>query len=526
MGLFLTNGIVMANDLQNTTKEWRYYQGNQGQQRPLKDVTPPNTTQRALPPPSTTTPSPNIITQSSPSLAQKAWNGTKKIGKVASKSWTGFAGMTGIINNTATPSEDYYERFGMARYDDSRGSLGHFGVRALGYASDIGNALTGGTIGDLVFADKIRQKQEAEKVTQTQNAATPSQQEKAPDPIPQEVQTPISEVQNTATSNNTTPQPYISQVGFGLPNNNPNYQTLVEQINQMQQRTMADTQAYFGRPTRTPQRSWENEAQRKALLQEATTPIKGARGLTAAQMRLAHELSNDDIKMEQERHLQQNNLNHQLQQERLQQQGQNQRTLANEQGAMARAAMNEQGANQRFNIGHGLDVYKTMQGGQQAQAELGLRLAEFNQKSNNDQQDRMTQNEQMSLYQQFANAKDDSERDKILTQMAVLHGKSPIGDGGNYATMNAPDYYDERIQDFAKGGQMLYNTKTGEIVGANGRSFGVNGLTTQSQKSPEQMAELKKRLDGVSASEAKKIVLEAGYSPESVDTIIAELKGV
>ena len=51
MGLFLTNGIVMANDLQNTTKEWRYYQGNQGQQRPLKDVTPPNTTQRALPPP-------------------------------------------------------------------------------------------------------------------------------------------------------------------------------------------------------------------------------------------------------------------------------------------------------------------------------------------------------------------------------------------------------------------------------------------------------------------------------------------
>ena len=56
MGLFLTNGIVMANDLQNTTKEWRYYQGNQGQQRPLKDVTPPNTTQRALPPPSTTTP--------------------------------------------------------------------------------------------------------------------------------------------------------------------------------------------------------------------------------------------------------------------------------------------------------------------------------------------------------------------------------------------------------------------------------------------------------------------------------------
>ena len=81
--------------------------------------------------------------------------------------------MTGIINNTATPSEDYYERFGMARYDDSRGSLGHFGVRALGYASDIGNALTGGTIGDLVFADKIRQKQEAEKVTQTQNAATP-----------------------------------------------------------------------------------------------------------------------------------------------------------------------------------------------------------------------------------------------------------------------------------------------------------------------------------------------------------------
>lgn len=478
-------------------------------------------------------------TTTTPTLGQKAWGVAKAGANKAGRAWAGLSGVTGLVANASTPSEDYYERFGMARYDDSRGALGHFGIRALGYASDVGNALSGGTIGDALFADKIRQKQEAEQAKSTPTPTQSNQQDKLkalsnqmaePNKKISAYRTYDTQITPQTTQSNTVPQQtYTPQLGLGIPNNNPNYQALMEQINNMQQRTMSDTQAYFGRPTHAPQRDWENEAQRKDLLRQATTVYKGAHGLTANQLRLAYELSNDDIKMEQERHLQQNNLNHQLLQEHLQQQGQNQRTLANEQGAMARAVMNEQGQNSRFNIGHGLDVYKTMQGGQQSQAELGLRLAELQQRSNNDQQDRMAQNEQMNLYQQFANAKDDGERDQILTQMAVLQGKAPTGGGvsgkDRYMTVDIGDDYDPETGTRYSLGQVLYDTQTGQYVGSDGRSFGVSGLTAQSQKSPEQMAELKKRLDGVSTNEAKKIVLEAGYSPESVDAIIAELKG-
>ena len=456
-----------------------------------------------------TTPNPTFTQKAGQKALSMAKSGANKAGRA----WIGLSGATGLVTNAATPSEDYYERFGMARYDDSRGALGHFGIRALGYASDVGNAMSGGTIGDAFFADKIRQKKE---VQQAQNTPTPTNNQANTDAQNQRIshnsntqRTPIYTQSDTeqTTQVSSQPQSYAPQFGLGIPNNNPNYQALMEQINNMQQRTMSDTQAYFGRPTHAPQRDWQNEAQRKALLREATTPIKGAKGLTAAQMRLAHELSNDDIKMEQERHLQQNNLNHQLLQEQMQQQGQNQRTLVGEQGAMARAVMNEQGQNNRFNIGHGLDVYKTMQGGQQTQAELGLRLAELQHRSNNDQQDRMAQNEQMSLYQQFANAKDDTERDQILTQMAVLQGKAPSGGGASgkdrYMTVDIGDDYDPKTGIRYSLGQVLYDTQTGQYVGSDGRSFGVNGLTAQSQKSPEQLADLKKRLDGVSANEAK-----------------------
>lgn len=110
-------------------------------------------------------------TTPSPTFAQKA--GQKALGMAksgatkAGRAWTGLSGLTGLVTNAATPSEDYYERFGMARYDDSRGALGHFGVRALGYASDVGNAMSGGTIGDAFFADKIRQKKEVQQAQNT-----------------------------------------------------------------------------------------------------------------------------------------------------------------------------------------------------------------------------------------------------------------------------------------------------------------------------------------------------------------------
>lgn len=174
-------------------------------------------------------------TTTTPTLGQKAWGVAKAGANKAGRSWVGLSGLTGLAANASTPSEDYYERFGMPRYDDSRGALGHFGVRSLGYASDVGNALSGGTIGDLVFADKIRQKQEAEQAKNTPTPTQSNQQDKPKD-LSNQMAEPDKQgnvdTQNLitpqATQSNTVPQQtYTPQLGLGILNNNPNYQALM-----------------------------------------------------------------------------------------------------------------------------------------------------------------------------------------------------------------------------------------------------------------------------------------------------------
>jgi hypothetical protein len=61
------------------------------------------------------------------------------------------------IDTATTPTEDYRERFGLETDDPSL--MGDIGVRALGAASDLGNAMTFGAAGKL-YRDKQRQAQE------------------------------------------------------------------------------------------------------------------------------------------------------------------------------------------------------------------------------------------------------------------------------------------------------------------------------------------------------------------------------
>ena len=117
-----------------------------------------------------------------------------------------------LFANAATPSEDYRERFGLG--DQSPEDLGtakgfakDFGVRALGYASDLGNALTFGQAGRF-YADKQRIASEAKAAQPEFNAKqnnpntvvdNPFGNNKAP-PTTQtqpEVQTPSRSVQNS-----------------------------------------------------------------------------------------------------------------------------------------------------------------------------------------------------------------------------------------------------------------------------------------------------------------------------------------
>lgn len=430
-------------------------------------------------------------------IASTAWDTTKAVGRVGQGMYNTAGGVSGIakgaralggvagralpavgglIANAGTDSEDYYERFGMNPYDDSRGALSHFGVRALGFASDVGNALTLGLAGDHLFQDKIRKNNEAlaSQTSQPQTTPQPTGENKRTyygyDKPAQNAQTQTSQpqvAQSASRLNPPTATTYQAPSRFqgGLPSTNPNYGELVKQVENSQKQLLDNQEPKLGLKAFIPQRTWQEQEQRKELLSQATTPIKGARGLTANQMRLAHELTQDDVKLAQERYLQQNNLNHQLLQEQLQQEGQNARTLANEQGQNARFGANLGLDAQKFAQNLNLDVAKFNQDSQNSQYELGLKGADLRARLNSQAMDDKAKAEKINLYNQYVNAKTDSERDKILTQIAVLTGQGGGAKADSFATMNLGEQYDPQTQATINRGQALYNTRTGQIIG-------------------------------------------------------------
>lgn len=449
-----------------------------------------------------------------------------ELARGAGKSLAPFMLASSGYGTLKTPTEDYYERFGLEKdTTDKFGLTEDVLVRGAGAITDVANAVSFGQLGKHYFNDKIRQNNEAlaKEQANVQNSSTQVDKLKA---MSEQMQKPTTNTQtNTATTIQIGGIGGIDRIGQGLENapqammyqgglksENPNYQALMHQVGQAGQ-ALNDSppQPRLGIRTHAPMRSRENEQQRQALLRDATTVHKHAHGLTANQMRLAHELSNDDIKMAQERHLQQNNLNHQLQQEQLQQQGQNQRAMLGETGQMARAVMNEQGQNARFNTNFGLDVAKFNQDAQNSQYELGLKGVDLRSRLGSQALDDSAKAEQMSLYNQYINAKDDEQRDKILTQMAVLTGKGGGDKGDSFATMNLGEQYDPETQMTINRGQALYNTRTGQVVG---------GLQPQQQSNewqdPKNMAAFEKEVSKSSSVAEKRAIAQKYGIPADI----------
>lgn len=495
--------------------------------------------------------------QGAKNIGGTAWNTTKALGRVGqgmAQTAGGVRGMAqgakvagGLVGRAApvvsagvatasTPTEDYYERFGFDKNTVGDSFAKDFGVRTLGFASDLGNALTLGQAGKYLYRDKIRQNNEAAanqaQTTPQATAQTGEDKRIYAQTSKQNSTAPIRNglgLQGGVTAKSSAPQAPVfqtnayspTQLQGGITNTNPDYQALLKQVQTMQEDIVAPSQNALGAITHTPRRDWENEAQRKALLQQATTPIKGARGLTANQMRLAHDLSNDDIKLAQERHLQQNQLNHQLLQEQMQQQGQNARTLVGEQGQMARAVMNEQGQNNRFGANFGLDVAKFNEDNKNTQYELGLKGADLRARLGSQALDDGVKQGHLELYNQFVNAKDDGERDKILTQMAVLQGRGGTDKGDNFATVNLGERYDPETQSTINLGQALYNTRTGQYVDRQSES------ATQGNPDWHKNPNILKGIEqvnkkGGTAEEIRQAYIKLGVPADQVDAILAQ----
>ncbi|MDV2483350.1 hypothetical protein [Acinetobacter towneri] len=409
---------------------------------------------------------------------------------------TGYLGAaSALFANAATPSEDYRERFGFG--DQSPEDLGtvkgfvkDLGVRGLGYASDLGNALTFGQAGRF-YADKQRIASEA-KAAQPEfntkqnnpnavvnnpfgNNKTPSTTQTQP-----EVKTPSRSIQNS--------DPYAIQqkgnsfsyanpsaaaqaradgiregegLGFKVrPVNDPrgvanlfaNTQEMGPTEQQIQnaiaQREMnlgLGMRGYGSNPVQAPQRNEAQEAERQAVIRAASTPIAGARGLTANQVRTLSDLQQGEDNRANQRYTTDANNVAALQREAMGQAGQNYRT-----------ELGEQGTNNRFNANLGFDAQKFQATNDLANREFNLNATEKGFGIRNSAR-------LEKLYEQYDSAKSDEDRKSIQEKINRYAGNK--ADTGNpYITVKRGEILDEKGNTIQPAGEVLFNRTTGQTI--------------------------------------------------------------
>lgn len=427
---------------------------------------------------------------------------------------TGYLGAaSALFANAATPSEDYRERFGFG--DQSPEDLGtvkgfakDFGIRGLGYASDLGNALTFGQAGRF-YADKQRIASEAKaaqpEFNNKQNKPNtvvdnPLGNNKAP-PTTQtqpEVQTPSNSVQNS--------DPYAIQqkgnsfsyanpsaaaqaradgiregegLGFKVrPVNDPrgvanlfaNTQEMGPTEQQIQnaiaQREMnlgLGMRGYGNNPVQAPQRNEAQEAERQAVIRAASTPIAGARGLTANQVRTLSDLQQGEDNRANQHYTTDANNVAALQREAMGQAGQNYRT-----------ELSEQGTNNRFNANLGFDAQKF-------QATNDLANREFNLNATEKGFGIRNSSRLEKLYEQYDSAKSDEDRKSIQEKINRYAGNKADTGKDRYMTVGGGQEWNDKSGTMVNRPQQLFDTQTQQFVNTPAASSTnlPNGMTRQ-----------------------------------------------
>ncbi|MFW2101017.1 MULTISPECIES: hypothetical protein [Acinetobacter] len=400
-----------------------------------------------------------------------------------------------LFANAATPSEDYRERFGLG--DQSPEDLGtakgfakDFGVRALGYASDLGNALTFGQAGRL-YADKQRIASEAKAAQPEFNAKQNNPNTVVDNPFgnnktPSTTQTqPEAQTQSNSVQNS---DPYAIQqkgnsfsyanpsaaaqaradgiregegLGFKVrPVNDPrgvanlfaNTQEMGPTEQQIQnaiaQREMnlgLGMRGYGNNPVQAPQRNDSQEAERQAVIRAASTPIAGARGLTANQVRTLSDLQQGEDNRANQRYTTDANNVAALQREAMGQAGQNYRT-----------ELGEQGTNNRFNANLGFDAQKFQATNDLANREFNLNATEKGFGIRNSAR-------LEKLYEQYDSAKSDEDRKSIQEKINRYTGGKADTGKDRYMTVGGGQVYDKE-SGLINQPQQLFDTQTQQFV--------------------------------------------------------------
>jgi len=512
--LFFANGGLVPSAYPSADDIRRAQQNRVGGPQ-MRDVTPIN---RQLPATSTT-PSATSSPSASPSNPAPTKGGgfgggiRNFVNNSKLVKGVGYLGAaSSLFANAATPSEDYRERFGLG--DQSPEDLGtakgfakDFGVRALGYASDLGNALTFGQAGRF-YADKQRIASEAKAAQPEFNAKQNNPNAVVNNPfgnnkIPSTTQTQ-PETQTTSNSVQNS-DPYAIQqkgnsfsyanpgaaaqaradgvregegLGFKVrPVNDPrgvanlfaNTQEMGPTEQQIQnaiaQREMnlgLSMRGYGNNPVQAPQRNDSQEAERQAVIRAASTPIAGARGLTANQVRTLSDLQQGEDNRANQRYTTDANNVAALQREAMGQAGQNYRT-----------ELSEQGTNNRFNANLGFDAQKFQATNDLANREFNLNATEKGFGIRNSAR-------LEKLYEQYDSAKSDEDRKSIQEKINRYAGNKADTGKDRYMTVGGGQVYDK------EGGlinqpQQLFDTQTQQFVNTPAASSTnlPNGMTRQ-----------------------------------------------
>lgn len=479
----------------------------------MRDVTPVN---RQLPTTVTQASTSTPVTNPSPPTSSGGFgaNARNFVNNSKLAKGVGYLGAaSSLFANAATPSEQYRERFGIG--DQSPEELGtvkgfakDFGVRALGYASDLGNALTFGQAGRF-YADKQRIASEAKAAQPEFNTKqnnpnavvnNPFGNNKTP-PTAQtqpEVQTPSRSVQNS--------DPYAIQqkgnsfsyanpsaaaqaradgiregegLGFKVrPVNDPrgvanlfaNTQEMGPTEQQIQnaiaQREMnlgLGMRGYGNNPVQAPQRNEAQEAERQSVIRAASTPIAGARGLTANQVRTLSDLQQGEDNRANQRYTTDANNVAALQREAMGQAGQNYRT-----------ELGEQGTNNRFNANLGFDAQKFQATNDLANREFNLNATEKGFGIRNSAR-------LEKLYEQYDSAKSDEDRKSIQEKINRYAGNKADTGKDRYMTVGGGQEWNDKSGTMVNRPQQLFDTQTQQFVNTPAASSTnlPNGMTRQ-----------------------------------------------
>lgn len=432
--------------------------------------------------------------------------------------------VSGAVEGFNTPTEDYATRMGLDPNAD-RGEAANLGIRAAGVLSDVGNAATFGMLGKR-FDDKnlnqanadlaAQQKRFAEINAQRGKSATQAPPvNNAPKDIQQQMNDALygkDPVQAQGQAPTPSNDPYaIQQKGNSFSYANPgsaaqarangvpetqstgisrgndpkgvaNFMANTremgasqEQIDRAIQQSLNGNQGFGIQYPDRPQRTDEQEAERKNVLRQISAPIQGARGMTTNQRSQLMEMQQgDDTRATTLYNTDANNATSQLN-NTTNNAANIAQTGMREQGSNERAVLGENGQNMRYSMGLDQDSAKF-------NAEFGLKNREAKLNETKEGFGIRNAGRVEKLNEMYDKAETDEQRQSIQQRINRLTGAKDQSGKDRYMTVGGGQEWNEQAGVMVNRPQQIFDTQTSRMLNMDGTPIGGQGSTVSNSQ--------------------------------------------